>query len=108
LRSLKAESRIGIGGWIKTRALYTGSLKTKIMWTEADNKLTRNFTFKDFSEAWAFMSRVALLAEKQNHHPDWTNVYNRVTISLTTHDAGNTVTEKDQKLAAAIDTLVTL
>jgi 4a-hydroxytetrahydrobiopterin dehydratase len=102
LRSLKAESRIGIGGWIKTRALYTGSLKTKIMWTEADNKLTRNFTFK------AFMSRVALLAEKQNHHPDWTNVYNRVTISLTTHDAGNTVTEKDQKLAAAIDTLVTL
>jgi len=76
------------------------------MWTEADTKLTQHFEFKDFSEAWAFMSRVALLAEKQNHHPEWTNVYNRVTISLSTHDAGNTVTEKDRKLAATIDRLL--
>jgi 4a-hydroxytetrahydrobiopterin dehydratase len=90
------------------RVLCTASLKTKIMWTEADNKLTQHFEFKDFSEAWAFMSRVALLAEKQNHHPDWTNVYNRVSIHLSTHDAGNVVTEKDRKLAKAIDTLVTL
>ncbi len=76
------------------------------MWTEADSKLTRNFEFKDFSEAWAFMSRVALLAEKQNHHPEWTNVYNRVSIHLSTHDAGNVVTEKDRKMAKAIGNLV--
>lgn len=76
------------------------------MWTEKDNQLQREFTFKDFSEAWAFMNRVALLAEKQNHHPEWTNVYNRVTISLSTHDAGDVVTEKDRKLAAAIDKLM--
>ncbi len=52
------------------------------------------------------MSRVALLAEKQNHHPEWTNVYNRVTIHLSTHDAGDIVTEKDRKLAAAIDEII--
>ncbi|MBO0929846.1 4a-hydroxytetrahydrobiopterin dehydratase [Fibrella aquatilis] len=73
------------------------------MWHESDNKLTRQFTFADFSEAFAFMTRVALLAEKMDHHPFWTNVYNKVTIELTTHDAGNTVTEKDRALAAAID-----
>jgi 4a-hydroxytetrahydrobiopterin dehydratase len=76
------------------------------MWTEADNKLKRTFQFKDFSEAFAFMTRVALAAEKMDHHPCWTNVYNRVEIELTTHDAGNVVTEKDQKLAAIIDSLV--
>ena len=65
--------------------------------------LLRTFTFSDFSEAFAFMTRVALIAEKENHHPDWSNVYNRVTIKLSTHDAGNTITEKDRKLAAAID-----
>lgn len=65
--------------------------------------LVRTFTFKDFSEAFAFMTRVALIAEKENHHPDWSNVYNRVTIKLSTHDAGNIITEKDQRLAAAID-----
>ncbi len=73
------------------------------MWTEDDNKLQREFKFKDFSEAFAFMSRVALLAEKMDHHPEWSNVYNRVTIVLRTHSAGNTVTEKDRALAAAID-----
>lgn len=73
------------------------------MWQETDNKLTRQFTFADFSEAFAFMTRVALLAEKMDHHPFWTNVYNKVTIELNTHDAGDIVTDKDRKLVAAID-----
>lgn len=76
------------------------------MWTEADNKLSRTFSFKDFSEAFAFMTRVALEAEKLDHHPNWSNVYNRVTIELTTHSAGNTVTELDRKLAQKIDALI--
>ena len=76
------------------------------MWQERDNKLTRSFTFADFSEAFAFMTRVALAAEKMDHHPFWTNVYNKVTIELSTHDAGDTVTEKDHKLAKVIDQLL--
>ncbi len=76
------------------------------MWTEADNKLERIFEFKDFVEAFGFMSQVAIIAEKMDHHPNWSNVYNSVTIQLTTHDAGNTVTEKDRALAAAIDRLI--
>ncbi|GAB3786592.1 hypothetical protein GCM10028818_50070 [Spirosoma horti] len=76
------------------------------MWQEQDNKLTRDFQFADFSEAFAFMTRVALVAEKMNHHPWWSNVYNQVTINLSTHDAGNTVTQKDHTLAAAIDKLI--
>jgi 4a-hydroxytetrahydrobiopterin dehydratase len=76
------------------------------MWTEEENQLKRSFTFKDFSEAFAFMTRVAFLAEAQQHHPNWSNVYNRVDIVLTTHDAGNVVTEKDRKLAKAIDQLL--
>lgn len=75
-------------------------------WTEQNNELSKSFTFKDFSEAFAFMTRVALLAEQHNHHPRWTNVWNKVEISLSTHDAGNTITEKDRKLAAAIDKLL--
>lgn len=75
------------------------------MWQEEDNKLTRTFSFTDFSEAFAFMTRVALIAEKADHHPFWTNVYNKVTIELTTHDAGNTVTEKDRQFARAVDRL---
>jgi 4a-hydroxytetrahydrobiopterin dehydratase len=75
------------------------------MWQEQDNKLTRDFVFADFSEAFAFMARVALLAEKMDHHPWWSNVYNKVRIELTTHDAGNTITAKDRKLAEAIDLL---
>jgi 4a-hydroxytetrahydrobiopterin dehydratase len=75
------------------------------MWEEIDNTLVRIFQFKDFSEAFAFMTRVAILAEKANHHPWWSNVYNMVEIRLSTHDAGNIVTEKDRKLAAAIDLL---
>lgn len=76
------------------------------MWQEEDNKLKGSFTFADFSEAFAFMTRVALLAEKSNHHPTWKNTWNRVDIELTTHDAGNTVTEKDRHLAKEIDNLL--
>ena len=75
------------------------------MWKEEENKLKRTFEFKDFQEAFAFMTRVAFLAEVQGHHPNWSNVYNTVTIELTTHDAGNTVTDKDHKLAKAIDAI---
>jgi len=75
------------------------------MWTETDNQLVRDFTFADFSEAFAFITRVALLAEKADHHPWWSNVYNKVTIKLTTHDAGNAITDKDRKLAKAIDAI---
>lgn len=75
------------------------------MWIEENNQLCRKFTFRDFSEAFAFMTRVALLAEKADHHPFWTNVYNTVEIKLSTHDAGDIITEKDRKLAAAIDKL---
>lgn len=76
------------------------------MWTEQDNSLHRRFTFRDFSEAFAFMTRVAIEAEKMNHHPRWTNVWNTVDISLSTHDAGNIVTDKDRVLAARIDKLI--
>ena len=76
------------------------------MWTEEHNQLCRTFTFKDFSEAFAFMTRVAIEAEKMNHHPWWSNVWNTVEIKLNTHDAGNIVTEKDHALAKAIDQLV--
>jgi len=75
-------------------------------WQEENNSLKKTFVFKDFNEAFGFMSRVALLAETQNHHPFWTNVWNKVTIELSTHDAGNIVTGKDRKLAAAIDGLL--
>jgi 4a-hydroxytetrahydrobiopterin dehydratase len=73
------------------------------MWTEKDNSLQRVFRFRDFVEAWAFMTEVAFHAERLGHHPNWSNVYNSVEIKLNTHDAGNIVTEKDRELAAAID-----
>jgi 4a-hydroxytetrahydrobiopterin dehydratase len=76
------------------------------MWEEKNNTLYRKFEFRNFSEAFAFMTRVALEAEKMDHHPDWSNVYNRVEISLSTHSAGDIVTEKDRKLAKKIDGLV--
>lgn len=76
------------------------------MWKEENNKLKRTFEFKDFSEAFAFMTRVALIAEKQNHHPWWSNVYNKVEMELNTHDVDDIVTEKDWKLAKAIDKLI--
>ena len=73
------------------------------MWKDSGNTLQRSFIFADFSEAFSFMTRIAFEAEKQNHHPDWHNVWNKVEISLSTHDAGNTITAKDHKLAASID-----
>ncbi|MEO7045126.1 MAG: 4a-hydroxytetrahydrobiopterin dehydratase [Ferruginibacter sp.] len=76
------------------------------MWTETKNKLHQKFEFKDFSEAFAFMTRVALAAEKMDHHPKWTNEYNKVEIWLSSHDAGNIITAKDKKLAKQIDALV--
>lgn len=75
------------------------------MWTEDKNCLKKRFIFRDFSEAFAFMTRVALEAEKANHHPNWSNSWNTVEISLSSHDAGNTVTEKDRLLAKKIDSL---
>ncbi len=76
------------------------------MWTETDNKLYRKFEFKNFSEAFAFMTRVAMEAEKLDHHPLWTNVWNKVEIWLSTHSAGDVVTEKDHTLAKRIDALL--
>lgn len=76
------------------------------MWHEENNRLKRTFRFHDFSEAFAFMTRVALAAEKMDHHPWWSNVYNTVSIELSTHDAGDIVTEKDRALAGVIDSLV--
>jgi 4a-hydroxytetrahydrobiopterin dehydratase len=76
------------------------------MWQEQDNKLYRKFQFKNFSEAFAFMTRVALEAEKMDHHPLWTNVYNTVEIWLSTHSAGDVVTDKDRQLSKKINALV--
>ena len=76
------------------------------MWQEKDNSLYRKFEFKNFSEAFAFMTRVALVAEKMDHHPKWTNVWNTVEVWLSTHDAGDIVTDKDRKLAERIDSLL--
>jgi 4a-hydroxytetrahydrobiopterin dehydratase len=76
------------------------------MWKEENNKLYRKFEFKNFSEAFAFMTRVALVAEKMDHHPMWTNVWNTVEVWLSTHDAGDVVTDKDHQLAKKIDAIV--
>jgi len=76
------------------------------MWKEVDNELVRQFEFRDFKEAFAFMTKVAFIAEKMDHHPSWSNVYNKVTVRLSTHEAGNIVTNKDKKMASAIDKLI--
>lgn len=76
------------------------------MWQQTEHGLFKKFVFKNFSEAFAFMTRVAFLAEKIDHHPDWTNAWNTVEVSLCTHSAGNTVTEKDHTLAQQIDALL--
>ena len=73
---------------------------------EENSKLVAEFKFADFTQAWAFMTEVAIHAEKQNHHPNWSNVYDTVNIELTTHDEGNTVTDKDRKLAGKIEEIV--
>ena len=79
-------------------------VRDKTGWTLSDDKksISKNFKFKDFNTAWGFMNRVALKAEQMNHHPEWSNVYNRVEIALTTHDVGG-VTALDEELAKAID-----
>lgn len=82
-----------------------GVLIPEIMWKEENDKLIKTFTFSNFIEAFGFMTKVAFVAEKMNHHPTWTNTWNTVSFELSTHDAGNTVTEKDRKLAQAIDAL---
>ena len=76
------------------------------MWKETDNKLVREFRFKDFQEAFTFMTRVALIAEKMSHHPTWINVNNYVRIELSTHDENDTITEKDRRLALLIDEIL--
>ena len=76
------------------------------MWEEKNNTLYKKFQFKNFSEAFAFMTRVAIEAEKMDHHPLWTNVYNQLEIWLNTHSAGDIVTEKDHALAKRIDALL--
>ncbi|MBA4197213.1 MAG: pterin-4-alpha-carbinolamine dehydratase [Chitinophaga sp.] len=76
------------------------------MWKEVNNQLHKTFEFNNFSEAFAFMVRVAMEAEKMDHHPLWTNVYNKVDIWLNTHDAGDIITDKDHVLARKIDTLI--
>jgi 4a-hydroxytetrahydrobiopterin dehydratase len=76
------------------------------MWKEENNSLYKKFEFSNFSEAFAFMTRVAIEAEKMNHHPKWTNVYNQVEFWLSTHDAGDKVTDRDKKLAQKIDGLM--
>ncbi len=73
------------------------------MWTEKENRLYKSFSFQNFSEAFAFMTRIAMEAEKMDHHPTWTNTYNKVEIWLSTHDAGDIVTEKDKRLAKKMD-----
>lgn len=75
-------------------------------WDEVNNTLRKDFKFRDFTQAFGFLTQVAILAEKHNHHPQIENMYNRVTLTLTTHDAGNTLTEKDFKLAKAIERLM--
>ena len=76
------------------------------MWKEENNQLYKKFVFKTFVDAFAFMTKVAIISEKMDHHPKWTNVYNTVEVWLSTHDAGNVVTEKDKKLSALIDALI--
>ena len=75
------------------------------MWQEENNKLKASFEFANFTEAFSFMTAVAIEAEKMNHHPEWSNVWNKVHFQLCTHDAGNTVTDKDIKLAQKIDAI---
>lgn len=75
-------------------------------WATVNDALFKKFVFADFAEAFAFMTRVAVLAEQHNHHPDWTNSWNVVEISLCSHDQGRTITQRDHDLARAIDELI--
>ncbi len=73
------------------------------MWIEKNGKLSRNLVFKDFKQAFAFMTEMSIIVNELDHHPWWSNVYNKVNIELTTHDEGNTVTNKDKELAEKMD-----
>ncbi len=75
------------------------------MWEEKNNSLQREFVFKDFKQAFAFMSEVAAVVDTLDHHPEWSNVYNKVMITLSTHDKGNTITDKDRELQKQIDAI---
>ncbi|MCC6684622.1 MAG: 4a-hydroxytetrahydrobiopterin dehydratase [Bacteroidia bacterium] len=75
-------------------------------WTEHNNQLQKVFTFNTCGDAMAFMVRASYIIEKMDHHPEWTNVYNRVEVKLCTHSAANTITDLDRKLALALDGLV--
>ena len=79
--------------------------KFNTMWKEQNDQLVRAYQFENFNEAFGFMTRAAMIIEQHNHHPEWTNVYNRLEIRLRTHDAGNTVTDKDRDLAEALEAL---
>ena len=87
-----------------SEADITAWLAGQANWQLAGGKLVTSLQFRDFNEAWGFMNRVALLAEQQQHHPEWSNVYNRVDIELVTHDAGG-ITERDLQLAESISEL---
>jgi len=76
------------------------------MWQEINNQLVKEFTFKDFNEAFAFMTRASVIINELDHHPEWSNLYNKVTIKLSTHDAGDIITDKDRELAKRIDEIV--
>jgi 4a-hydroxytetrahydrobiopterin dehydratase len=76
------------------------------MWKNESGRLSKEFIFQDFSEAFSFMTRVSFIAEKMDHHPDWSNCWNRVNIHLSTHDAGDIVTDKDIEMARKIDSLI--
>jgi len=78
-----------------------------MIWKEENDSLSTELVFKDFVSAWAFMTEVAMVSEKMNHHPEWSNTYNKVKISLSTHDAGHTITEKDRLLAEKISLIYT-
>lgn len=77
------------------------------MWQEKDQTLQATFQFRNFTEAFAFMTEVAFASERLQHHPNWSNVWNKVSFQLCTHDAGNTVTDKDRQLASVIDEVFT-
>lgn len=76
------------------------------MWREENDQLIRNYEFRNFNEAFGFMTRAAMVIEKHDHHPEWKNVYNKLEVRLCTHDAGNVVTDKDRALAKALDQLL--
>ena len=95
---------------VRPQKLSEGDLRDRLDglagWEVVGGKLRRVFEFRDFRQAFGFMAQMALVSEAKNHHPEWSNVYNRVSIKLTTHDSGNTVTDNDRSRAAAIDDLV--